>query len=651
MKPPDTPSYDLKNALHPNRLVGLWRIMTGYHLPYLGAIASQGGAALMKTSTFLLLRYFVDQVLGQPAMNSMLPVVALGFVAMACLEGSFTYVSGRLAAYTAEGMTRRLRNYLFDHIQRLSFAYHSKAKTGDLIERSTSDVDAVRRFFSEQAIGVGRIFMLFTINFIALLQLNTFLAWISVIAIPFIFITSILFFRRLTKVYEEYQQQEAVLSTTLQENLTGVRVVKAFARQQYEIDKFEKENWEKFVRGRRLMLMHSAFWPVSDIICAAQMLFGFTVAALMAINGQITIGTYLAYAGLVVWLIFPMRNLGRLIVQTSTGMVSFGRVTDIIREDREPLEQGDYLPDGRLPGHIVFDDVCFEYAGSDGHVLQNVSFECQPGQSVALLGPTGSGKTTLVNLLPRFYEYTCGQVLVDGVALNRYPRKYLRSQIGIVEQEPFLFSRSIRENISYGIGRRVADEEIVAAAKAAAIHDVILSFPEGYGTLVGEKGVTLSGGQKQRVAIARALLKNPRILILDDSTSSVDTETEAEIRGALETLMKDRTTFIIAHRIQSVMDADLILVLDKGHVVQKGTHAELVTQEDGIYRRIYDIQTRIETELATEIGKASGGDDHGGAEQDELPPAGLPTGPVPVVTSPADAHCAEQTERLPLAGD
>ena len=396
-------------------------------------------------------------------------LIGLGFILLATLEGLFTYFSGRLAAYTAEGVTLRLRNYLFDHIQRLSFAYHSKAKTGELIERVTSDVDALRRFFSEQAIGVGRIFFLFIINFSALLSLNVTLALISIIVVPFILVTSIFFFRRVTKAYEKYQEQEAILSTTLQENLTGVRVVKAFARQEYEINKFEKENWEKFMRGRRLLIMHSLFWPISDIFCAFQMLSGFFIGAMMAINGQITVGTYIAYAGLVVWLIWPMRNLGRLIVQTSTGMVSFGRVLDIIKEDREPLEDGNYLPAADLRGELVFEKVSFEYEDDEGLVLKDVSFTCQPGQSVALLGSTGSGKTSLVNLLPRFYEYTNGAIYLDGVELNRYPRKYLRSQIGIVEQEPFLFSRSIRENITYGVGRNVPQDEIELAAKAAAI--------------------------------------------------------------------------------------------------------------------------------------------------------------------------------------
>ena len=326
---------------------------------------------------------------------------------------------------------------------------------------------------------------------------------------------------------------------------------------------------------------------------------------MMAIRGQITIGDYLVYVGLVVWLIWPIRNLGRTIVQASTGMVSYGRLMEIVKQTREPLTEGRIQPENPVRGDIVFNDVSFMYEDGKMDALKNISFHIKPGQSIALLGSTGSGKTSLVNLLPRFHDYTGGRILLDGVELKDYPREYLRKQIGIVQQEPFLFSRSIRENIMYGVGRSVSNEEIEQAAKAAAIHEVILTFPDGYNTLVGEKGVTLSGGQKQRVTIARTLLKNPRILILDNSTSSVDTQTEAEIRAALYDLMKDRTTFIIAHRIQSVMDADLILVLDKGKVIQMGTHEELVAHEDGIYRQIYDIQTRIDEELETEISQVS----------------------------------------------
>jgi ATP-binding cassette, subfamily B, bacterial len=273
---------------------------------------------------------------------------------------------------------------------------------------------------------------------------------------------------------------------------------------------------------------------------------------------------------------------------------------EIIKQEREPLTDGKTRPEGPVQGDLVFENVGFAYLGPDGETLKDISFRCAPGQAIALLGSTGSGKTSLVNLLPRFYDYTSGSLRLDGVELTDYSREYLRQQIGIVEQESFLFSRSIRENIMYGVGHPVTQDEVEAAARAAAIHDVILSFPNGYNTLVGEKGVTLSGGQKQRVAVARTLLKNPRILILDDSTSSVDTETEAEIREALNRLMENRSTFIIAHRIQSVMNADLILVLDKGRIVQRGRHAELLEQ-DGIYRQIYDIQMRVDEELEEEI--------------------------------------------------
>ena len=605
---PSVKELDLTKVYSTNRIKGLWKMTSGYRVTYLVATISLAIAALAKTGTYLLLAYFIDTLLGEGRfdfagdLSGSLMLIGLGFVGLALFEGGFSFLSGRMAAFTAEGVTRRLRNFLFDHIQRLHFSYHDKTPTGELIERCTSDVDALRRFFADQAIGLGRVILLFTINFTAIARLNLQLALISIVTLPLILAVSVWFFRRVTKAYEKYQEQEAKLSTTLQENLTGVRVVKAFARQEYERGKFEKDNWEKFIRGRNLLKMHSLFWPISDIVCGFQMLLGFFFAAGLAINGTVTVGTYLAYVGLVVWLIWPIRNLGRLIVQTSTGLVSYGRVMDIIKEGREPLSDGLYEPAKPIRGEIVFSNVGFGYA-ADEPILEELTFHCNPGDVVALLGSTGSGKTTLVNLLPRFYDYTTGSVKLDGIELKDYPKRYLRSMVGIVEQEPFLFSRSIRENITYGVGRDVPQEEVENAARTAAIHDVIVSFPDGYATLVGEKGVTLSGGQKQRVAIARTLLKNPRLLILDDSTSSVDTETEATIRDEMQCLMQDRTTFIIAHRIQSVMNANLILVLDKGHIIQMGTHAELVNQE-GMYQRIYDLQTRIEDELEQEIATA-----------------------------------------------
>lgn len=576
-------------------------MMTGFRLTYAGAVVTLGLSALFGMASFLLIRYFVDEALQQSRseLHNILPLIALGFIGLALVQGLFSFLSGALSARTAEGIALRLRDYMFDHIQRLTFAYHDKMQTGELIQRCTSDVDTIRRFFSEQAIGVGRIILMFVINFGALLVLHVELALVSVIIIPPIVLMSLFFFQRVSKAWEAYQDQDAKLSTTLQENLSGVRVVKAFARQAYEQDKFEADNIEKFRRGRRFMLMHSGFWPLTDIICGAQILGGYALGAIMVLDGTITLGTYLAYAGLLINIINPIRNLGRLIVHMSTGMVSYDRVTEIIRQDREPLTDGTHQPDGGLRGEVVFEHVSFEYEPG-APVLKEISFIAQPGQTIALLGSTGSGKTSLVSLLPRFYDYSGGSIRIDGVELRSYSRQYLRQQIGIVEQEPFLFSRTIRENITYGVGREVTDAEVQAAAQAASVHDVIMTFPDGYNTLVGERGVTLSGGQKQRVVLARTLLKNPRILILDDATSSVDAETEDLIRGALLRLMQGRTSFIIAHRIQTVMRADLILVFDKGHIIQRGSHKELLAQE-GMYRRVYELQSRIEDELEKEI--------------------------------------------------
>jgi len=634
-------SPDLKSTLSDNRFVGLFRLMHGFRWLYLGALVAVALGALVRTYYYQLLQYVVDEVIGNPEALGKLPLVAAAFVGLAATEGLFAYLRSTWSARTAEGVTLRLRDYLLDHIQRLPFSFHDYVKTGELIQRATSDVDAVRRFYADQALGIGRILSLFVVNFTMLMGMNPRLAWTSVAVMPFIVGVSYFFFGRVSEAYKAFQKQEAKLSTVLQENLTGVRVVRAFARQSYEIDKFESENFEKYRRGRRLTSMHALYWPLSDVMCAAQTILAMGVGATMALRGEITIGTYMAAMGMVMWIIWPMRNMGRLIVNVSTGLVSYQRVAEMIREDREDVVSGSVPMDTPIRGAVEFKDVTFAYepqsvlketkprskgrkskadraqtvgsaqadvsadASADApaepvEVLHGITFRCEPGQSVALLGSTGSGKTSIINLLLRFYDHQSGSITLDGVPLGEYPRAMLRSNIGIVEQEPFLFSRSIRENIAYGSPQEVSQDEVEEAAKAAAIHDIILTFPEGYNTVVGEKGVTLSGGQRQRVAIARALLKDPRILVLDDATSSVDTETEEQIQGALARLMAGRTTFLVAHRIQTVMDADLILVLDKGTIVQSGTHAELV-QQDGLYRDIFDIQSRIDEEVRHEV--------------------------------------------------
>jgi ATP-binding cassette subfamily B protein len=627
--------FDLKHVVHANRLVGVWRMMRGFRWFYVGAVISMAVGASGRALNYLLLQYVVDEVLSKGLMVDRLALFGLAFVGIAVLQGFFSYLQGTWAARAAEGITLRLRNYLFDHIQRLPFKYHDHARTGELIQRVTSDVDALRRFYADQAIGIGRIVVLFTVNMTMLLRMNWQLGLLSIVIMPVVIVMSYFFFGRVSKAYECYQEQDAVVSTKLQENLTGVRVVRAFARQEYEVEQFERENWEKYRRGKRLLIMHSMYWPISDVLCAAQTLLVMAVGAVMTLNGTITLGTYVAINGMVVWIIWPLRNLGRLIVQVSTGLVSYRRVADVIAQDREDIVSGNVSIEDKVRGQVVFEDVDFAYepapllesdAKKNGRhsrrqkdeqepsseadapqepiqVLHGISFRCEPGQVVALLGSTGSGKTSIINLLLRFYDYQGGSIRLDGVELADYSIGELRQQIGIVEQEPFLFSRTIRENIRYGAGREVTDEEVESAARAAAIHDIILTFPKGYDTLVGERGVTLSGGQRQRVAIARTLLRDPRILILDDATSSVDTETEGQIRVALGYLMRGRSSFVIAHRIQSVMNADLILVLDKGLIVQHGTHDELLAQE-GMYRDIYELQARIEQEVENEVAYA-----------------------------------------------
>ncbi len=648
----ETLTPDLRDAVTGKPLKGLWILTRGFRTVLLAVIASLAISVLARTGTYMVIRRFVDGFLADPTSRLDLWLIVLAFVLLTAIQGLFAFFGGALSARSSEGITQRLRNYMLNHIQRLPFQYHDGAHTGDLIQRVTSDIDAVRRFFAVEVVASSRIIFLFLINFIVILSLDRRLGLISVVVIPFILGISVYFFRLVSRAYDDYQVQEAVLSTTLQENLTGVRVVKAFARQEYEENKFEEANIDKYYKGKRLMLMHALYWPISDIMCGVQLVAGFAVGAYMAINGTITVGTFIAYSGMVSLIIWPMRNLGRLVVEMSRGLVSFQRIEKIIAAVEEPIDEHGSAHLDKLEGNIVFHNVDFTYEvieseqnnhsepapmphrtnGANGNgaglmsddgdapqklndnddgekkhiaALKNISFEAKRGQRIALLGGTGAGKTSLVNLLPRFYEYTGGHILLDGLELREYSRKELRQHIGIVEQEPFLFSRTVFDNITFGAGREVPMEEVQDAAKAAAIHDVIMEkLPDGYDTLVGERGTTLSGGQKQRIAIARTLLKNPRILILDDATSSVDTGTEAAIRTALGRLMEDRTTFIIAHRIQSVMGADLILVLDQGCIVQAGTHEELV-QQDGMYRRIYEAQTRIEDELQKELGHDS----------------------------------------------
>ncbi len=587
----------LNNGIPEKSGKGLWFLLEGYKHKFFPALLFQGAAVAAGTAGYFLLRYYVDEIVVKGNWKTPIIFISLGYIGFALIRGLFSFLSARGTAATAEGITKEVRNALFDHTQKLSFSYHDKTRTGELIQKSTSDVDSIRRFYSEMSTGLSRIFFLFLINFSSILYLNVKLGLLSIIAVPVIALLSTLFFRKIYNAYEAYQQQDGRISATVQENLTGVRIVRAFARQEFEKEKFEVENKKKFTAGKRFLINHAMYWPTSHIICAVQQIAGICIGVSMVFKGTLSIGDLIAYIGLLNAVIWPVQQLGRIIAQLSTAWVSYGRIASILLKNQEDLKTG-VSPD-KLKGDVEFRNLSFQYE-DDIPVLKDIDFLCKAGKKIALLGETGSGKTSLVNLLPGFYKHTKGELLLDGNPIERFSLHFLREHIGIVEQEPFLFSTTIRGNISYGVKREVTEDEIIEAAKAASIHSSILEFPEGYDTIVGEKGVTLSGGQKQRIAIARTILKDPRILILDDSTSAVDAETEEEIRKALDKLMKGRTTFIIAHRIQSLINADTILVFKQGKIVQRGTHNELILQP-GFYSHVFELQNKIEKELEKEI--------------------------------------------------
>ena len=603
--------FDLRWLRGVSATRALYRFLAGYRGVYAAALAALAIAAAARAAFAYVIRFFIDEAL-LAGRYERIPWASLSFLILAAVSGSLTFWGGRQAARAAEGAVRRLRVFLYDHLQHLPFSYHDHMQTGELIQRSSSDVEEVRRLFAEHGAGLARIATLFTMSFVAMFRLHPALALVSALVVPLAVFASVRFWQRLARIYNAFQDQEARLSSLLQQNLYGARVVRAFSREAYEISRFEGANALLYQRGRRMVRFHNIYWPSMDVLLAIQTVGSTLLGAWMAIEGLISPGTYLAFTGLLGLMIGPIRHLGRLFALSAQSRVSFDRISQIIAERREQLEAGDYAPAQELQGHVRYEDVSFAYEAparastemrNPPVVLRRVTFEAEAGSVIAILSPTGSGKTSLVNLLPRFYDYTDGRILLDGVELSRYPRRLLRRHIGIVQQEPFLFSRSLRDNITYGTERACTDAEVTAAAQAANIHDSIQTFAQGYDTVVGEQGATLSGGQRQRLAIARTLLKNPRILILDDATSAVDADTEKSIREALQRLMRGRTTFVIAHRIASIAQADKILVMEAGRIVQAGTHAELAARE-GLYRDVFRLQMNIERKLTEEIQAA-----------------------------------------------
>ena len=521
------------------------------------------------------------------------------FIVISLLRGLFAFSSTAITASSTEKAIKELRDRLFSHIQALPIAYHSKTPTGELIQRCTGDVETLRKFAATQVVEVVRMSALFLGAFIMMASINLTYSLIAITFIPVIAIGSLLFFKKERIIWAEHEKKQDQLSITVQENLSGIRVVKAFAKENFEIDKFTRQNEEKRVWGLKLLKLHRIFYPSSDFLIHFQIAVSVFAGGYFVLHNQLSVGEYTAfysYSMLVAW---PMRRLGQLVSELGMTTIAIDRLFSILDSEQEDYK-GEDLKDKKLKGEIEFKDVAFNYDENEKHrVLNGISFKIRAGEKIALLGPTGAGKTTIISLLMRFFDPDSGKILIDGKDIKSYSKEYLRSRFGVVLQKPFLFSTTIKNNIAYANPDSHLDD-IIEAARAANIHDIITEvFPNSYETIVGEKGVTLSGGQKQRVTIARTLMKDPDILIFDDSTSSVDSETEFEIQKAMRNLMHGKTAFIIAHRITSIQDCDRIIVLDKGNIIEEGTHEELIGH-DGFYKKIYDIQISIEEEIKAE---------------------------------------------------
>ena len=533
----------------------------------------------------------IDAVGGVEALKGNLLWIAAAVVLIAALTAVFRFVNLLETARASETFVCRIRNLLFAHIQRLPFAWHMKNQTGDIIQRCTSDVDTVRNFVTDQFMNVVRISILLVLSLSFMISMNLRLSVVAMVSIPVIFTYSMIFQRKISDRFTKCDESEGVLSTIAQENLTGVRVVRAFGREKYEKDRFEKQNNVYTNLWMRLCKVLAIFWGTGDFVSLLQVMLIIVLGSVLSVQGEMTAGEFIAFISYNSMLTWPVRQLGRVIADMSKASVSIDRINYIMSSPEEADRPGALEPD--LRQDIVFDHVTFAY-DDNPPVLKDVSFTIPAGSTFAILGSTSSGKSTLMYLLNRLYEVPegCGTVSIGGVDVRDIRADYLRRGVGMCLQEPFLFSRTIRENI--GITARDMDMgEIRRAASIACVDEAISDFAHGYDTVVGERGVTLSGGQKQRTAIARMLTQRAPIMVFDDSLSAVDAETDLKIRTQLKTHLGGSTVILISHRVTTLMSADCILVLDKGRVQQMGTHEELMAQE-GIYRHIFNMQMSSE---------------------------------------------------------
>jgi len=589
------------------RLKLLWDYTAGSRKFYFLALAATLLSTVLGLITPQINAFLLDNVLGtEPydlplGLNAVIDawgglefvranlwIFAVVMLLLAAITAFVNFARQTTTAIASESIARRIKEDLYDHIQNLPYDYHVKAQTGDLIQRCTTDVETTRRFLADRVVELIRVFFMLIVSFTLLIRIHATLAVLALCLVPWLAIFCYLYMKKVSNEFTNVEVADGILSTVMQENFTGVRVVRAFGRERYEMEKFNTRNDDFKDKAYHLNVTFAKFWSISDVFSAVPQMIVSLIGIYLTVKGELTLGDYvvfLSYLGMMMW---PIRHLGRTLSDIGKAMIAVGRIQDILNEKVET--SGDNPVEADLKQDIVFDHVTFGYEQGKP-VLNDFSFTIPAGKTVAILGATGSGKSTLAYLLQRLYEYDEGSIRVGGVELKTIDKHHLRKRVGIVLQEPFLYSKTIRENIAI-TNPELDDEAIFEATRVASVHDVICEFEKGYETEVGERGVTLSGGQKQRVAIARTLVRDSDVLIFDDSLSAVDTETDAAIRKALGTRRQGITTLIISHRISTLMEADVILVLEDGKAAQVGTHEELIHQ-DGLYKRVWNIQNAL----------------------------------------------------------
>lgn len=570
----------------------LLRRCFGYLRPYWRISVMCYAMALLITALAIfvpqIFRWGVDDGISEND-TALLGNAVLILLGLTLFKGVLVYIQGRWTEYASQSVAYDIRNAIHTKLAGLSFAYHDYAQNGQLLSRSIQDVERIRFLTGRATLRLFEGFTLLIATFIALLLMNPQLAVLSLATMPLLLYIAFRFGRIFRPLSASIQQQVAVLTTTLEQNLRGAQVVKAFAQEEAEVVRFERENKAWFDLSALGVRTQATHIPLMDLIASISTVLIVWYGGTLVIEEQLTLGELVAFTTYLGQLVQPVRRLGVIIPALAMAASAGERIFEILDAESEVTESDDALTLPPIQGDVCFENVGFAYFRRK-KVLNDISFTAQSGQVIALLGATGSGKSTIINLIPRFYDATEGRITVDGYDIRDVTLNSLRDQIGIVLQQTTLFASTIRENIAFGCPD-ATEAQIIDAAKSAQAHEFISQMPQGYDTEVGEQGTTLSGGQKQRVAIARALLKNPRILLLDDATSSVDTETERLIQLALERLMQGRTSFVIAQRLSTVRMADQILVLEKGQIKARGTHDELLNAS-GLYADIYHHQLR-----------------------------------------------------------